>query len=584
MVRIKNVFLLGLAVCISVLGVACGGSSDTTTTTSAVTISGTVNAPTTSATVSAQQGFALKKASGVTAGVAASEEYKICNMADGTELATGTTDTDGKFSAEIGRTVLNPDGEASLTVKIIFISESGYSSFGELTLTADASTLTLDADVNSALAASSMATEAGLTPDFTCAAWSLSGKDLDFDPACFFKMEKFRYKDGDPSKDTLAGAPGGARDVFAAALGGGVANPFQVFREYHQDPEVFQTEHATEWDEWKGEASVYSGLPTAIYGEDLDTKVVNESDVRGIVKGRFAGGAGLVAYTLKGAATVADASVCDSCKDDDDYCENFIKQSMGYDSVGDLDTITEDSECVHKMHETLDEFKGEDGAYDFEGGEGNIDPEMMAGQFKSIGPEGCATISGEDIKGAMEFIPTGGWDDCAGGDKNNVGFGMMDICKAAFEAGETCDMQGAMGFLCAQDKVDTVGVDYHGQFGTACGGDNAEACKACIDPTSPTCLEHKEMSDEFRVGYCGDGVCGPGESLFCEDDLEFCSPDELRLAEGLGGAPVAGNFDNLGLDDPCMSDTMCGAGFKCEGAVFNTTNPMLSTPGQCKDI
>lgn len=492
-------------------------------------------------------------------GVVAGDKVKICRF-DGTEIGSGETDTNGKFTIDATGTNVAPDG--ATTFKGFVITESGYGNFAEVSVNGETTSITMDADVNSALATIQMLDKVGVTPGFECP--DVDDKISDFDPACYMKMMVWQYKAPSVDDGNVGAIGAMARDMGAAlfankgSLGG--VSPFDALKAViKNDFSGVGSNIATLAQEKAPEVSGKAASNYSSYATTLgDVTTIGNN-----FASAWAGGAGLQVSALQG-LTVEDDSNCALCKKNDEYCKNLAKTAIAYDTIADLKEITDDPECVKKIGGVLNTKKKDDGTFDF----ANFDPSTVAGAAESY-KGNCKNMKPGTVGKMFDALPPA-LGDCGPKAKDMI-FMVAEICK---DNPDNCNMGSAVGFACGQKEgyIPPPGVDFGTTFAAACPA--GTDCSKCANPDAPDC---KTLQGNMQQGYCGDGTCQSalGEASYsCAADCGGSTTGGTTTPP-----PASGGTQTQGMS--CMENNNCVTGLKCSGAMPSASPP---TPGTCQPL
>ncbi len=553
----------------------CGSSSTSTSTADTVAITGTVSGvAASSASVSA---LGVKRA--ITEAPVA-DDTVTCYNDEGTEIGTATTGSDGTYTLSVDESVLNPDGAESVTENIILESSSGYATFAEVTITADTTTVTVNADPDSTLAAQAMLKKLKELGCTTLGGCNFGGLVLDFDPHCFFEMERKKWELASTGEEGLQGEMGAMKDMMLGAIGAGDFGSYgepgammQAFMDGTVDTD-FQADAAAH-------AELFTGTDDATYTAEIGDALTSFDTMADAFADRFAGGvgAGVTALTAKGVVEAASDSLCGDLLADPDAMAETIKTMLASGSADEFATTFGSDAGVDNFYSMMKKYEGTDGDFAFDA---NWDPKAMMGLMGGFGGE-FDSFDPDKMFETMGNIPSGG----EGFDFHSWGAAMAgDFKDACGTATGDCsyDPEARADFWTAQvaagtefdPTADNFGTyDFTGTFtsGTS-GGTDFSAC--ANDPSSSACQQIVE-GGSFTQGCFSNADCPSGET--CNTTTRVC---QVTQSGGSGG--FAGSYSVTSSGSGCTipsgtASSLTGTSPNYTGSIgaapviFNQTGP-----------
>lgn len=314
-------YVLGLA-CVGGL-VACGGSSGTdatTTTGSTVQLTGTVEAPTASASVSAK-GVVHKS---VSSAAAADLHVTVYNL-DGDKIGTATTDSTGKCTIDGDLSVVKPADATSTawTAELVLLATNDagtvdIETYVEVSVDeSSTSTISLGtANAETTLAAQSLRKKIG------CEDW---GKDCktgaaNIDPYCLFLATKQMWSDADASSGTgISDDLGIIKDMIKGSMATGNVTPTSLgFNDWGEvmNAALAGTLDSSDQSTLATAASGATGISVTNYVNSYSTAITVMGSMETVLGTHLAAGSGLSATgSVSKDATTQDESLCSDLKD-----------------------------------------------------------------------------------------------------------------------------------------------------------------------------------------------------------------------------------------------------------------------------
>lgn len=607
-----------LAVGIGAIGYAMGcGSSGTATTGSTgstVSITGTVQAPT-SANVAVPFGksLGLKTVSDAAASDRTCTVYTI----DGEKLGTATSGTDGTFTVEADLATLRPadatpGGTWSVPLVATGVNSDGsqeVDSYAELTVVEGTTTTvslgTLNTD--STLSTAAVLKKLGCDPRKEKACTPPAGVDL----ACLFEAEQAIWDLADVSGAGSADDAGKIETCVQAAQAAGVT-PADLGTENWGDA-VLALRDGTIG------ASGLSAIATACastVGTDagtLQTQLTSAATkmeaVRKSITDVFAGGAGLDAVTTTKGAASSDSS-CASVKGSDDFAKAMVQGMLAeddatkilktYGSATAWDFIA--GVMDQETDGNLSEFLGDGAAIDayLEKFGGSYDSLLSGGKLDIAAVTGCFTIIKTQIDSATmtadkmgdvmvgwfnQIDVSGGWSAfCPAG---TCDAGKIDYVETNFEVG-TFDPDTAT--LTTYQKIDGFVDNANSgstQFADCQSKSTPELQKTCFDAmsggsgtTNTTKLTAGTYTRSGAASCVGAGSAAA--SIVIADATASDTPTTgSRLSGiGLGSNPISASSATV-----CSFTSCTGVGGTCaisgSSIVFTSCQFGLSASDRC---
>lgn len=317
----KFLHVLGLA-CAGGL-VACGGGSsgtDSTTTGSTVQLTGTVEAPTASASISAK-GVVHKSVSSA----AAADLHVIVYNLDGDEIGTATTDSTGKCTIDADLAKVKPADATSTswTAELVLVATNdaatvNIETYVEVSVDeSSTSTISLGtANAETTLAAQTLRKKIG------CSDW---GKDCktgaaDIDPYCLFLATKQMWSDADASAGTgIADDLGIMKDMIKGAMATGDVTPLSLgFNDWGEvmNAALAGSLDSTDQSALATAAAEATGISATTYVNGYSAAATTMGTLDTVLGTHLAAGSGLSATgSVSKAATTQDESLCADLKD-----------------------------------------------------------------------------------------------------------------------------------------------------------------------------------------------------------------------------------------------------------------------------
>lgn len=590
------VSFVGMAGLLSLNGIwGCGGSSTrgASETTDTIAVTGTVSGVSASSASLSALGLGTKR---VVSETALANEECTCYNDSGVAVGTATTDSEGTYTINVDESVLNPNGDASVTETLIIETESGITHYAEVTITSDTTTITIDADPDTTLAAEALKSKLEALGFSSWLGFDFSAIVLDFDPFCFVRMEQEKWELAATGESGLQGELGSMKDMMLASMGAGDFGSYGGFSDMAQafmGGTVDASFQATAAEH----ASTFTGVSSASYTADIADAMTSFGTMADIFAEKFAGGvgAGVTALRTKGVVDAADDSLCGDLLLDEGAMGEAVKTMLAAGNISEFSTTFGSDAGVSNFHGMIKKYEVADG--DFEFGE-KWDPEAMMGimggfqgNYTNFNPDEMFTMFDSlppDTTGTFDYHS---WGAAMTGDFQDFmeGGGTVAAYDPATQAGFwTAQVAGGTTFDPTAAGYDTYKFDDTFTSGTL-GGTNFSSCTT--DPNSSAC-QTIVSGGGFTHGCFSNADCATGSSCnvstgLCTNsatgEFNFAGTFTFSSPGGTCTAPLTGSTTLAGSGNSYTMTTLGGlpATFAISGPGTCTATRNLVACGSC---
>lgn len=538
----RKIKLLGVtSLCVaSLVFTGCGSSmgpppvSLPTPITGKINITGTVEAPSASANISAPKGLSGKA---LTEAAASGIECSLYTL-EGDDLGSVTTGADGTFtlSADLATFVDSDDTGDAYTVPFIIDCANGMQSYTEGSGTADTSSIdagTINTDT--ALAWQALFGEIlEAFPDWAVGN-ALAFSDLPFDAMCIFQAQKAMWKSASFTAGGLADDNAIIKETVMGFMAGGGSPPDAGYASWQDMMQGLLNGTIDDSGAWNTVAGVADDYVDSAYASQLAGGYSSAFDSFTAMDDAFASqfgsdGYGMVAFDIV-PATVAGGSICEDIKNGLLDPDALVGPMMAADDATAFASTYGDPKCAAVHFGLLDQCASggdcsgminDPGAYyGFMGGyggdcsgvygdEGFVDSAMLGGMYEAA--KACASAAtldeakkcGEGMYGMIYQGADGDWDQF----KKE---GAFDPDKFEFWG----------GFIMGQEEFDPEQQNWYDNWDTYGGSMGDSAIDECLEAATT----EEEMAACFEGINEGNGLSsGPYN---CSDlcpllDIPYC--------------------------------------------------------------
>lgn len=573
----KQKILVSMAVAFSIMATGCGGSSSGTSTTSSsgVTLSGTMESPSsTSSSYSALVASAAHiayldeaPADGVDVDV-----YNLSNPSDdGEPIAEGTTDADGTFDIDCDGDLVDA-GDL-----LLIIGENGIAAL--VTLTDDTDGATFDAgevDFSTTLSHEAFLDEleaAGVDIS-DLGALDLSGVDLDFEPMCFLAMQDKQWEDADPTDDGLGANMALLQHLMAASMASGSYADLGYDSASDLMDDLLSGDASDEAVAALAEdAETLFGGSAEIYTESYDYAVQDYDVINGVYTDVFAGAVGTSAggSADESVALEEEATLCDDMLADDDLLEQTMAVLMASDDIATLTESFGSEDALAAYYEIMQEY-AVDGDYIFDSGTDDSctdchdwDPEAFMGVYGSLmGQAGDVELA--IILSMMDSMPE--FDDGSTQEFDYESWGSA-MAYQYYDNPFAFDAEDSSGFWTIQvgegfslGEIDYETYDFYEAYNDVASSGTYDF-EACI--TDPESCYAQYSGEEFEIAgatytdypadaVCGDGTCATGEESYCSFDCGYSVEETSAYGTDICGDLICGTYESYTCAADCTVD------------------------------
>lgn len=379
----------------------CLGLEEESSSTRAVTISGTVNGVATTSSSLSALGFKNALSNTGLSG----ESFTILD--NGEVVGSGETGSNGDYSVSIDYATLNPNNDPSLTKTLVLETESGITNLVQATISSGG-TITLSATPDSTLGMEAVKNK--IKEENSFSDWEnfdLSSASLNFDVTCLKKMEEKKWELVDTDDTGLGGQMGTMKEMMLSQLSSKDFGSYQNFGEMAQAfmdgtaDSTFQSTAATN-------AAVFTGKSADSYSSKIGDAMTSFGTMVDSFATNFAGGAGAGVSTLamKGGVDATSDSLCALLESDADVLKEVLEILLNSTGSDEFKSLFSSKEGILIVKGLIEQFKKEDGTFSFAE---KWDPKAAIGLMSGCSDD-LSKCDISQMKGLLNNLPSGSLD------------------------------------------------------------------------------------------------------------------------------------------------------------------------------
>lgn len=570
---------MSAVIAFSIMVAGCGGSSSgtSTNTSSDVTLSGVMEAPSGSSSSYSALVASAAHIAYVEEAPADGVDVDVYNLSnptdDGEPVGEGTTDADGSFSIDCDTDLVDAGdmlliiGENGIAIVVTLTDDTDGSTFdaGEVDFS---TTLSYEAFLDELEAAGIDVSDLG--------ALDLSGADLDFEPACFLALQDQQWEDADPTDDGLGANMALLQNLMAASMASGSYEDLGYDSASDLMDDLMSGDASLETVvALSEEAETLFGGSAETYAESYDYAVQDYAVINSVYTDVFAGAAGTTAggSADESVDTEETSTLCEDMIADDDLLAQTMAVLMASD---DISTFTESfgsEDALNTYYEFMQEY-AVDGDYIFDSGTDDSctdchdwDPEAFAGIYTSL-MEQIGTMESAIIFSMMDSMPT--FDEGISGVDFDLESWGMAMVGTYFDNPFAFDAEECSGFWTLQvgegfdlSEIDFETYDFYEAFEDVASSGTYDF-EACI--TDPEACYAQYSGDEFQIAgatytdypsdaTCGDGTCADGEESYCSFDCGYSVEETSTYGSAICGDLICGTYESYTCAEDCTGES-----------------------------